>query len=369
MGNTLEYIADRRSPVGDVGIELEVEGKQISASGYFSSWPHVRNWVSKHDGSLRNGREYVTRTPLPITKAEKYINALVDALGDNVTDDSDRTSCHVHVNCLKLTPRELATGLTSYWLAEEIIADYWGEERKGNHYCLRLKDGLSVPTVASLVCSKKFYGLGRDYGDSLSRYAGCNVTAFPKHGSVEFRGMRGTVSTKVLSDWVKTVQHIMHVASKRYKSPVHLFENYMNTSNVEDFMKKIVGPHISSQLDFSSKKLDIVNDSAIKLTDFVYSHEDGDAWEEWEDSLIKERSKRTEEVQANTVRSANDTVSPATSATTTGDSTGSVNYAQGPLDAYQDVLNAARTAAGQDTDSPADQAYLRIYNNYFGFRS
>jgi hypothetical protein len=313
MSKTLEYVSDRRSPVGDVGIELEVEGKMLTdrsgnATGYFSQFPHIRNWVAKQDGSLRNGIEYVTRTPVKVDdKLEKRISSLVDSIKNNVTDDSYRTSCHVHVNCLRLTPRELVTGLTSYWLAEEILADYWGEERKGNHYALRLKDGLSLTAVNNLLSNKNFFNLGgRDYG-VLSRYAACNITAFLKHGSVEFRGMRGTVDTKVIHDWVKTAHYIMHTASKRYKSPVHLFENYMNTSNVADFMKKITGPYISDSLDFSTKKLDIVNDNAIKLAGLAYLHEDGDAWEEWENELIKERSKRTEERET---AAANSTATP-----------------------------------------------------------
>lgn len=304
MSKTLEYVSDRRSPVGDVGIELEVEGKMLTdrsgnATGYFSQFPHIRNWVGKHDGSLRNGIEYVTRTPVKVDdKLEKKISSLVDAIKNNVTDDSYRTSCHVHVNCLRLTPRELVTGLTSYWLAEEILADYWGDERKGNGYALRLKDGLSLPSVNNLLSSNSFFLLGGRDNGSLSRYAACNITAFIKHGSVEFRGMRGTVDTKTIHDWVKTVHHIMTVASKRYKSPVHLFENYMNTSNMADFMKKITGPYISDSLDFSTKKLDIVNDNAIKLASLAYLHEDGDAWEAWENELIKERSKRTQEKEA-----------------------------------------------------------------------
>lgn len=342
MGNTLEYITNRRSPVGDVGIELEVEGAPISSSGYFAQWPHVRNWVSKYDGSLRNGIEYVTRTPVPMTKTEKYLKSLVDALGDNVTDDSNRTSCHVHVNCLKLTPRELATGLTSYWLVEEILSDYWGEERKGNQYCKRLKDGVSAGNIISFMMDKGFYSLSRGgVSRDLSRYAGCNICAFPKHGSVEFRGMRGTVDTKTLNDWVSTVYHIMHVASKRYKSPCHLFENYMNTSNMEDFLKKITGNHISSQLDFSEKKMDLVNDNAIKLTDFVYAHEDGDAWEEWEAGLVKERSKRQEEETA--TRSSSATATPT---------------------ANPETLVA--DAAGLNTAIPNPDYWTTIYNRIYG---
>lgn len=297
MSKTLAYVSDRRGPIGEVGIELEVEGVR-RGSGHFSAWPHVRNWVSKGDGSLRNGQEYVTRTPVKVDdKLKGRIGSLVTALSGNVTNDSIRTSCHVHVNVLPLTPIELVVGCTSFWLVEEILSDYWGEERKGNSYALRLSDGMNLENVISALGTKKFFKLPSSTYEitGLQRYSALNLSAFEKHGSVEFRGMRGTVDTDILHNWVRTVHHIMHTASKRYKTPIHLIENYMNTSNAVDFLKKICGPHISNQLDFSEEKLDKVNDNAIKLAELAYMHEeDAASWDKWEADLIKERSKRSE---------------------------------------------------------------------------
>lgn len=332
MTKTLEYISNKRSPVGEVGIEVEVERKPA----FTGDWPHVRNWVTKGDGSLRNGIEYITRTPIKVDeKLEGRISALVEALKDNVVDDSARTSCHVHVNCLKLSPIEMVNGILSFWLTEEIISDYWGEERKGNQYCQRFSEGMKVSSVCNILNNPDYFNLtGNGRYLDMGRYYSCNLSAFPKHGSVEFRGMRGTIETKALYDWVRTVHHIMNVASKRYKTPVHLFENYMNTSNVEDFIKKIVGPYISDSLDFSEKKLDMVNDNAIGLARIVYMNETGPAWEKWEDELVKERSKRTTN---QTTSTESDQPAPSATVRVAGSTTGN-DYILGALDLFSTVL-------------------------------
>lgn len=314
MSKTLEWVTDRRSPLGDIGIELEVERK-LSWTG---DWPHVRNWVAKSDGSLRNGIEYVTRSPVKVDeKLEGRIKLLVDAIKDNVTDNSIRTSCHMHINTLRLTPMQLVMGCMSFWLVEDIIADYWGEERKGNNYCMRLSDGAPIDYFTKGLIDRSTYGLGSDnrrVGFGPGRYYALNLSAFLKHGSVEFRGMRGTVDTKVLHDWARTIYHIMYTASKRYKTPLHLFENYMNTSNVVDFLKKITGPYITDQLNFDETNLDRVNDNAIKLAELAYIHADEDSdWEQWEANLITERSKRMETSETDTTASTTTTTPSFTS--------------------------------------------------------
>lgn len=303
MSKTLEWVTDRRSPLGDIGIELEVERKP----SWTGDWPHVRNWVAKTDGSLRNGIEYVTRSPVKVDdKLEGRIKLLVDAIKDNVTDNSIRTSCHMHINTLRLTPMQMVMGCMSFWLVEDIIADYWGEERKGNSYCMRLSDGAPIESFTKGLIDPSNYNLGKGgrLGFGHGRYYALNLSAFLKHGSIEFRGMRGTVDTKVLHDWAQTIHHIMYTASKRYKTPLHLFENYINTSNVVDFLKKITGPYLTDQLSFDETNLDRVNDNAIKLAELAYIHADEDSdWEQWEANLITERSKRMETPTTDTTAS------------------------------------------------------------------
>ena len=292
MSKQLDFVTNRRAPLGDVGIELEVERKPT----WTGDWPHVRNWVAKSDGSLRNGIEYITRTPVKADeKLKTRIGSLVDAIKDNVTDNSARTSCHVHVNCLRLTPLQMMNGVFSFWLAEEIISDYWGEERKGNNYCRRLSEWSDISSVVRNIIDDRFYGIGISHATSgLERYSSCNMAAFTKHGSVEFRGMRGTVDTDVLHKWVNTVVHVMHTASKRYKTPKHIFDNYLNTSNVEDFLKKIIGPHIAEHMVFDERHIDLVNDNAIKLATFAHYFDEMDSsWEEWEEKLIAKREQQT----------------------------------------------------------------------------
>ena len=67
LSDTVKECFMLRDTIGDVGIEIEVEG----------NIKHIENdfWSTKGDGSLRNGAEYVLNYPVPMEKLPEALDS------------------------------------------------------------------------------------------------------------------------------------------------------------------------------------------------------------------------------------------------------------------------------------------------------
>lgn len=216
---------NKKVPDGDLGLELEVEA--------FGRLPMVDNtwWKTKNESSLRNGGlEYITRGALPVDslmlKRIEGLTSLVDTKESRVDKESHRTSVHVHHNIANYTPVQLWTALTAYFLVENLLFKGCGREREGNHFCLRLKDAqaLALTYIANELKSPRdpFVSLDTDN----IRYSGANLNAISRFGSVELRGMRGTVDPELIHDWGVLTHGLFKNAKKNFKTPESLLDLY-----------------------------------------------------------------------------------------------------------------------------------------------
>lgn len=95
-----------------LGVELEVEGIRSSAADIAERFPSAFIW--KHDGSLNDGAELVTR-PAPYSwqaelfKPESLLQAITRAGGESF--DTDTCGLHVHVGRAQLTTLQIARAL------------------------------------------------------------------------------------------------------------------------------------------------------------------------------------------------------------------------------------------------------------------
>lgn len=293
---TLEDIMSKRSPVGDIGVEVEVERKVLT----IQEWPKVRNWVSKSDGSLRNGIEYVTRNPIKVDDdlKSKRLGPLFEALGDQIDKNSIRTSCHVHINALRLTPIEVMNTITLYWLVENILSDRCGEERKRNSYAhLLIEVPDHINALIPYIVDREFFnksGINSTRRRNLSgveRYRALNVQSLCFHGTLEYRGMFGNYDADDMTNWIKTLYHIQHTMSKSFSSPKEIMDKYIANPKPEKFLRKICGGFYKD-LDFSKDKLALVEENAITLCPLVYCLEPVTTWEEWQELIYAEHSKK-----------------------------------------------------------------------------
>lgn len=220
---------------GEVGIEIEVEGNNLYKG-------RLRSWRVEADGSLRgeDNAEYVLKKPVSRVKIKEVLEELREALeynNSNVDNLSPRTSVHVHINCQKLTPRQMFTFFCLYQMFEDLLVKFCGKEREGNLFCLRSKDAqYLLETIESGLDNGIILKIDKDL-----RYSAINMAAIQKYGSIEFRSMRGILDVELINLWVNMLLHIKD-KSMEYRIPRDILMN-MSALGSERFFHNVMGEY------------------------------------------------------------------------------------------------------------------------------
>lgn len=215
IGFPVGVIMKRQETKGDVGIEIEVEGKKLlhEAPTFISNNPISKWWTYHKDHSLRGeeNAEYVLRHPILFGEVDTALDALWTGLRANGAkiDDSNRTSVHVHLNVQKFHLNRLTSFFALYFCVEEILTQWCGDHRVGNLFCLRAKD---APAIISQIRRYIRTDGGSSLHDNL-HYSGMNVHALGKFGSVEIRTLRGVAEPEVASQWVRLLRRIYDISA------------------------------------------------------------------------------------------------------------------------------------------------------------
>lgn len=226
-------LAKKYKTTGDVGIEIEVEGRGL---------PHLEKfWKNEEDGSLRGeSREYVLEKPMTLKEARlalSYLDAQYKA-NDTKVADSVRAGVHVHVNVQDLNIIQLYNFMVVYLILEEVLVKWCGPHREGNLFCLRAGDAdYLLSQLRDVAQTKQFQNL---HSDQL-RYASMNVKALGTYGSLEFRAMRGTRDLDLIYRWAEVLVGLREFA-KGFDNPNQIIEGF-SEGQAEGFLKAALGPH------------------------------------------------------------------------------------------------------------------------------
>ncbi len=239
---------------GTFGIEIECEGKMLTP---------INNtyWRTEDDGSLRgvypeSRCEYVLKKPLKFKAALVAVQHLLNQQREDVEFKfSFRTSVHVHVNVSDMEWEEYLAFCYTWLLCEAPLMEYCGESRKANRFCLRADDCEGVVDILLRLIND---GTFMNVNENEVRYAALNVGATRKYGSLEFRGMRGTVDLEVLKVWLTTLGNM-----REYTKGKTILEVYKDISEVGNkaFLEKVTGSP-----DFWNKSADGDMDRSFSLT-------------------------------------------------------------------------------------------------------
>lgn len=216
---------------GDVGIEIEVEGKGLQ--------PPPPLWAAIHDGSLRGESiEYVTKTPVFREAIDSRLQGLSKCLEDGGAEvfNSLRAGVHVHVNVQELTHTQTITFATAYYLLEEVLLAECGDGREGNSFCMNVSDADGVLRAVDLsVRGGDFKGLNSDG----IRYSSLNWKPVTMYGSLEFRGLGTPKDFGKIGVWAKILLSILDY-SLQYEHPSDIIQqfSYMRT---EELLKRCLG--------------------------------------------------------------------------------------------------------------------------------
>lgn len=241
-----------KKPVnGDVGLEIECEGKGFKE--VFTQY-----WRSEDDGSLRgvypNTRiEYVLHNPIPVVEVKDAVLELKKNIPNAVPDFSFRTSVHAHVNVLNMTGPQVLAFIYTYLLLEEPLMNFCGKERKGNRFCLRYQDADGMTVVLERLFSKGVESI-LGFEEENIRYAAINLAALRKYGSIEFRGMRGTLDEQLINIWAMALVSIRNYACHQIDClDVH---DTFNKLGAEGFTNHVLGD-LAQFFEYKGVKKDV----------------------------------------------------------------------------------------------------------------
>lgn len=221
---------------GEIGLEIECEGVNL-VQGMIDFWlVHPDNSLRPHKG--HPPQEYVLREPIDrkeVPKALKYLNRKLEESGSELVY-SHRTSVHVHLNCQRLTVKEIYQIWCLYTVFEEMLIEFSGPDRPGNLFCLSSKQAeYQVKVLEDAIRMEDFNTL---FNDNL-RYTSCNMASLGKFGSIEFRSMRGSVDMTLVQLWIDILTRLKDKALE-FSDPQEIVKSFQ-TLGPDGFMNKVFG--------------------------------------------------------------------------------------------------------------------------------
>lgn len=252
-----------RSVEGDVGIEVEVEGRSLPEA--------VEGWVVVPDGSLIGGQEYVSRGPQPLGNVAKHLGDLTNSFKDHHSKirGSVRAGVHVHFNVQQHDIVQLGNVLTAYFIFEELLTRFCSERRRGNLFALRMSDAYGLLKVMTdAFANQDFHSLGTDD----IRYSALNLTALPKFGSLEFRALEtDTYDEARILEWVMLLNNVIQFGFARFDNPRDILrvfsEGGQEAFAVTVFGRELANRHILSHPDYRESMVRSCRD----IQDFAFS--------------------------------------------------------------------------------------------------
>jgi hypothetical protein len=182
------------------GTELEIE----DVKGNNISIP----WQAIPDGSLRNnGVEFVS-PPLDtasLVDGFKHIHAHL-ICSKAKANFSERTSIHVHINCLDLDTEQVKSIVMWYALFEPVFFAMVDPHRKHNIHCVPLdQTHLSGQYKRPL----------QEMVERWSKYTALNLIPLHSQGTIEFRHMEGHNDAVKFEWWLKTIENLWQYGRMR----------------------------------------------------------------------------------------------------------------------------------------------------------
>lgn len=236
-GLTVGLLLNKVPTQGQVGLEIEVEGKHLPTSP-------TKFWTVTEDHSLRGDEkwEYVLKKPLNFEVVPEALDQLWEMFKDkgSVFDDSNRTSVHVHLNCQEFYLNRLAAFCGIYFALEDALTHWCGDHRVGNLFCLR---GQDAPAIVTQI--KKFIRSdGQHNIHEMLHYSGLNANALKKYGSLEVRTLRFSPDVQVIKDWVNILKRIYDISAE-FSDPREVCTMLSGGGGAVVFFEEILGPMAS----------------------------------------------------------------------------------------------------------------------------
>ena len=294
-----ELVGRHEPPTGDIGLEIEVEGRRLPVLQYAptgrrpDSGEPSTYWTTTRDGSLR-GREaweYIFVEPLSMEQVNVALEEMRSYFKsyDARVDNTMRAGVHVHINVNNMTPRQIFTFATAYYLLEEILTANCGFGRQGNHHALRLKDAYNI---VSYLCNALSVGSLRELNTNDIRYAALNWNSLFNHGSIEFR-QKGTneCSFEDIYEWVNVLWLIKENSIANFSTPADLVAAFSGQGGEQIVRTLIPDMLLAEKFVFAVEGWQAsMRDCSRLVQDFAFIIPDVEAWR---DTFTRRRRNRS----------------------------------------------------------------------------
>jgi len=228
---------------GDVGMEVEVEGTFLPTA--------ITGWKVVPDGSLKSGleaHEYVMALPVKMDDLKKVLELFSDCFKTADVLNSTYAGVHAHVNVQKLTPVELVNYIVCYIILEDLLVDWCGRSRVGNHFCLRTSDATyMLDFIEEMICHGR---LDKVVSNDDIRYCSINLKAVAQYGSIEFRALESTVNRTRLHTWASVLVGLRDF-SKGYETPADIIRD-IRAIGINAFVYKALGDYTNQFFNSAS---------------------------------------------------------------------------------------------------------------------
>jgi hypothetical protein len=190
------------------GIEIELKGATIAAIRNKLTGAGYTNWNVVYDGSVDSGAEVVSPKLFGeegLVEMEKVVTILRE-MGCFV---DHQCGLHVHIDGTGLHGDELANIVKRYGQFEDTI-DSWFTFARRESRNLFLRSVTRLGLIST--------GSAREVAESVGgdRYRKVNITAFLRHGTVEFRQHHGTLNAEEIRNWIQfCVQFVSNSTAMR----------------------------------------------------------------------------------------------------------------------------------------------------------
>ena len=137
---------------------------------------------------------------------------------------SDRCGVHVHINMQQMTKKQVLNFAILYYILEDVLINYCGNDREGNLFCLRAKDAEFIIKMLQ-VFAQRINSAGH-FGRLIYpeyKYSALNFSALPKFGSLEFRSLKTPANVTKIEEWIKILLCVKD-ASLTFDNPPDICE-------------------------------------------------------------------------------------------------------------------------------------------------
>lgn len=227
---------------GEIGIEVELEHiNHIPASLAESDW-----WTHKEDTSLRNnGREFVLVKPCLMKELPAVLTNFDSWVHGTGAVTSLRTSTHIHHSVLRCTLGEIYSIIVAHYLFEELLLTCVPKERRGNLFCLRMKDSQSIGYLLARSLQNGSYF--KMFREEAAKYSALNVCTVTRFGSLEWRFLPAFMDGADIEKWCIAFHDMVSAATNL--EPTQVLQLYESLP-VRDFCAKFFrnSPWVYSKL-------------------------------------------------------------------------------------------------------------------------